>query len=652
MASLSLKHVYKVYPNGAKAVNDFNMQIDDKEFIVFVGPSGCGKSTTLRMIAGLEEITAGELKIGDVVVNDVEPKDRDIAMVFQNYALYPHMTIYENIAFSLQLRKIPDVKRDANGQPVLDKEGNPIKIMRKYTKQELSAKVHEAATILGITEYLGRKPKEMSGGQRQRVALGRAIVREPKVMLLDEPLSNLDAKLRTQMRSEIVKLHKKLNTTFIYVTHDQVEAMTMGTRIVVMKDGYIKQIDTPKNLYKYPNNKFVAGFIGTPQMNFFDGTLTKEGDNVNVAFSNANTAITVPYAVLRKATPDYLDGSKPVCIGFRAEDVTLDAETVAKSTAKIKVKISHWEELGTETLVYGDINLNADGFAESPTRIIIKATGFQEFQPDTICEAAINVEALHLFDAQTEENVMPRIPVQNFVDCEVKGGQMSFLGNTIQLPPAIKCDDGNGQLLIPPNAINFEGKIKAKVLACENINGQILVTLNVNGGILYALAQSELEGNVNIGLDCKKLIIKVGNTAITPMPQVNGMRGTFAKEKVVEVVNGKKVKTTRYCLVVADTKLHAPAVAPKIIAAMDGRSAYNSTFRYEWSPYDISIAENGIKAQVSEVLNYGDEMFVKCAVLDETVYVKGTAQVGETIYLCPNVDKVGVIETGRQIKIV
>lgn len=212
MANLSLKHIYKVYPNGAKAVNDFNMQIDDKEFIVFVGPSGCGKSTTLRMIAGLEEITAGELKIGDVVVNGMEPKDRDIAMVFQNYALYPHMTIYENIAFGLRTRKVP--------------------------KEEIDKRVTEAAETLGITEYLKRKPKEMSGGQRQRVALGRAIVREPKVMLLDEPLSNLDAKLRTQMRSEIIKLHKKLNTTFIYVTHDQVEAMTMGTRIVVMKDGF------------------------------------------------------------------------------------------------------------------------------------------------------------------------------------------------------------------------------------------------------------------------------------------------------------------------------------------------------------------------------------------------------------------------------
>ena len=247
MADLSLKHIYKVYPNGTKAVNDFNMQIADKEFIVFVGPSGCGKSTMLRMIAGLEEISAGELRIGGAVVNDMEPKDRDIAMVFQNYALYPHMTIYNNIAFGLEMQKVPDIKRDKKGKPVLNKHGKEIKIMRHYTKDEISKKVHEAAQILGITDYLKKKPKEMSGGQRQRVALGRAIVREPKVMLLDEPLSNLDAKLRTAMRSEIVKLHDKLQTTFIYVTHDQVEAMTMGTRIVL----YISREQIRSRLYRH-----------------------------------------------------------------------------------------------------------------------------------------------------------------------------------------------------------------------------------------------------------------------------------------------------------------------------------------------------------------------------------------------------------------
>ncbi len=260
MANLSLKHIYKVYPGDVTAVKDFNLEIADKEFIVFVGPSGCGKSTTLRMIAGLEEISKGELYIGDRLVNEVEPKERDIAMVFQSYALYPHMTVYDNMAFGLKLRKVP--------------------------KDEIDKKVKDAAKILDIEHLLDRKPKALSGGQRQRVALGRAIVREPKVFLMDEPLSNLDAKLRVQMRTEISKLHQRLQTTFIYVTHDQVEAMTMGTRIVVMKDGIVQQVDSPQEIYNNPANIFVAGFIGSPQMNFIDGTIKEEGGKYFACFQS------------------------------------------------------------------------------------------------------------------------------------------------------------------------------------------------------------------------------------------------------------------------------------------------------------------------------------------------------------------------------
>ena len=256
MASLSLKNVCKVYPNGFEAVKDFNLEIADKEFIIFVGPSGCGKSTTLRMIAGLEDISSGELKIGDRVVNDVEPKDRDIAMVFQNYALYPHMSVYDNMAFGLKLRKVP--------------------------KDQIDKMVKEAAKILDLTPLLDRKPKALSGGQRQRVAMGRAIVRNPKVFLMDEPLSNLDAKLRVQMRVEISKLHQRLGTTIIYVTHDQTEAMTLGTRIVVMKDGVIQQVDTPQNLYEKPQNLFVAGFMGSPQMNFLDAKVKVSGSTASL----------------------------------------------------------------------------------------------------------------------------------------------------------------------------------------------------------------------------------------------------------------------------------------------------------------------------------------------------------------------------------
>ena len=290
MASLSLKHIYKKYPGGVTAVSDFNLEIEDKEFVIFVGPSGCGKSTTLRMIAGLEEITEGELRIDGTLVNDVAPKDRDIAMVFQNYALYPHMTVYENMAFGLKLRKVP--------------------------KETIKRRVEAAAKILGIEALLDRKPKAMSGGQKQRVALGRAIVREPKVFLLDEPLSNLDAKLRAAMRTEITKIHQTIGTTFIYVTHDQVEAMTMATRIVVMKDGLIQQVDTPQNLYDKPVNIFVAGFIGTPQMNFLISTLDKKEDGAYITFG-ANT-IKLP---VEKANDPALEPyfGKEVIAGIRPE---------------------------------------------------------------------------------------------------------------------------------------------------------------------------------------------------------------------------------------------------------------------------------------------------------------------------------------------
>ena len=647
MSDLSLKHIYKVYPNGTKAVNDFNMQIADKEFIVFVGPSGCGKSTVLRMIAGLEPITAGELKIGDVVVNELEPKDRDIAMVFQNYALYPHMTIYENIAFGLRMRRIPDVKKDKQGNIVRDKNGEPIKVMRKYNKAELDAKVYEAAEVLGITDYLKRKPKEMSGGQRQRVALGRAIVREPKVMLLDEPLSNLDAKLRTQMRSEIVKLHKKLNTTFIYVTHDQVEAMTMGTRIVVMKAGYIQQIDTPKNLYKYPGNKFVAGFIGTPQMNFFEGTLKKVGDEVIIDFANSDAKITVPYSMMMKTMPLYLNGDKTVIIGLRAEDVSLDPEKVEKSTAKIKVKISHTEELGTETLVYGDIDMNGNGFDDTGTRIIIKAGGFKDYKTDDILEAALDITAVHLFDKETEESILPRIPQYNFLDCVAKGGKLQFCNVEIPIPHAICLNEGSYQLLIPPAAITFGGDISAEVVGCEDINGQVLVSLDIGGRRLFALTDNPVkDGKTTINVDLKSIALyKDGAQVVTPMPMVNTLNGTFA------MVKNKKQRS--YYAVIGGKQLAVPEhVYRKMFAALSGRKVYNTYFDYEWSPYDLAISDDGIEGEVVEVLNYGAEQFAKVIAVGSTLFIKSDVPVSGKVKISPDMSAVSVVEKSRGIRIV
>lgn len=368
MASLSLKHINKTYPNGFEAVKDFNLEIEDKEFIIFVGPSGCGKSTTLRMVAGLEEISSGELRIGDKLVNDVEPKDRDIAMVFQNYALYPHMTVYENMAFGLKLRKVP--------------------------KDEIDRMVREAAKILDLEALLDRKPKALSGGQRQRVAMGRAIVRNPKVFLMDEPLSNLDAKLRGQMRIEISKLHQRLGTTIIYVTHDQTEAMTLGTRIVVMNAGIVQQVDTPQTLYDYPCNLFVAGFIGSPQMNFIDATCKVEGEKVYLIAGPSS--IELPEAKGKKLREGGYDG-KTVVLGIRPEDVHDEESFLAASpNTVIEATIRVYEMLGAEVYLYFDYEgSNMTARVEPKTKA---RTG-------DVVKFALDAEKIHVFDKETEQTI-------------------------------------------------------------------------------------------------------------------------------------------------------------------------------------------------------------------------------------------------------
>jgi multiple sugar transport system ATP-binding protein len=366
MASLSLRNISKVYPNGFVAVKDFNLEIADKEFIIFVGPSGCGKSTTLRMIAGLEEISSGELYIGDKLVNDVEPKDRDIAMVFQNYALYPHMSVYDNMAFGLKLRKTP--------------------------KDQISKLVHEAARILDLEHLLDRKPKALSGGQRQRVAMGRAIVREPKVFLMDEPLSNLDAKLRVQMRVEISRLHKRLESTIIYVTHDQTEAMTLGTRIVVMKDGLIQQCDSPINLYNYPTNLFVAGFMGSPAMNFIDAEVTEEEGSVKLVFGQEK--ITVPEAKAKLLVDGGYVGKK-VVMGIRPEDIHDDEIMISSQPeAVIETQIKLYELLGAEVFLYFDI-AGTDCTARVNPRTTARIGDTVKF--------AFDLNKLHVFDKETEK---------------------------------------------------------------------------------------------------------------------------------------------------------------------------------------------------------------------------------------------------------
>ena len=373
MASVTLEHVKKIYDGGVVAVQDFNLEIKDKEFVVFVGPSGCGKSTTLRMVAGLEDISEGTLKIGERIVNDVEPKDRDIAMVFQNYALYPHLSVYENMAFSLRLRKMDN--------------------------EEVHRRVCQAADILGITQYLGRKPKNLSGGQRQRVAIGRAIVREPQVFLMDEPLSNLDAKLRNQMRAEIILLRKRLDTTFIYVTHDQTEAMTLGDRIVIMKDGFIQQVGTPQEVFDTPKNLFVAGFIGSPQMNFMKAKLVRKGDQYAVEVLGISVPLEeskcAKLAAKNVQTMEIKLGVRPehtnVCFGKEANTIT---GTIAVN-----------EMMGSELHLHVE---TADG-----SRVILRLPTIDltsEQRAGLTSGNALSFtfasKVMHLFDPQTEESLL------------------------------------------------------------------------------------------------------------------------------------------------------------------------------------------------------------------------------------------------------
>ena len=389
MASLSLKNICKIYPNGFEAVKNFNLEVEDKEFIIFVGPSGCGKSTTLRMIAGLEDITSGVFQIDGKTMNDVEPKDRDIAMVFQNYALYPHMSVRDNMAFGLKLRKTP--------------------------KHEIKKKVADAAHILDLEELLERKPAALSGGQRQRVAMGRAIVREPKVFLMDEPLSNLDAKLRVQMRTEIAALHQRLGATIIYVTHDQTEAMTLGTRIVVMKDGIIQQVASPQKLYNAPNNLFVAGFIGSPQMNFVNAECVEEDGALYLHFDRFSLKLPERKAKVLKEQ-GYV--GKEVVMGIRPEAIyESEHELAANPDSQIEVKITGYELLGAEVLLYFQL-LNEKAqevhrqFSDDMDGMLKKVQFTAKVDASTAARygskitVALDPEKVHVFDKETEQAIV------------------------------------------------------------------------------------------------------------------------------------------------------------------------------------------------------------------------------------------------------
>ena len=403
MATIKFTNVKKIYDKSVVAVQDFNLEVEDKEFVVFVGPSGCGKSTTLRMLAGLEEITSGTIEIDNTIVNDLQPKDRDIAMVFQNYALYPHLTVFENMAFSLRIKKqaVEKVVTDKDGNTKLDKDGNPI-IAVSYVKmpeEEIYRKVTEAAEILGITDLLDRKPRALSGGQRQRVAIGRAIVRNAKVFLMDEPLSNLDAKLRNQMRAELILLHKKINTTFIYVTHDQTEAMTLGDRIVIMKDGFIKQVGTPVEVFDHPANLFVAEFIGAPKMNTFPAHLSRENGRYFVRAFDSKIEVDGAKAQELK---DFNIEDRDIILGVRPEHIVI-RDNASQDTIECRVLVN--EMMGSELHLHVITKDEKEIIVRVPT-INLSRYQRESLRYGSIINITFEGRVMHFFDKDSENNLL------------------------------------------------------------------------------------------------------------------------------------------------------------------------------------------------------------------------------------------------------
>lgn len=604
MADLLLENIYKVYEGGVRAVSDFSLKIADKEFIVFVGPSGCGKSTTLRMIAGLEEITSGSLFIGGTKMNDVEPKDRNIAMVFQNYALYPHMTVFQNMAFGLKLRK-----------------ANP---------KEIEDRVKRAAEILGITDLLQRKPKALSGGQRQRVALGRAIVREPNVFLLDEPLSNLDAKLRVQMRSEITKLHKKLATTFIYVTHDQTEAMTMGDRIVVMKDGLVQQVDSPATLYEQPRNVFVATFLGSPQMNIFEATLEKTGNKLKIVFGEGQSAEFSPTKTKQLANDKYI--SDKVLFGIRPENIMLGKDG-------IKAKVDVVEHLGSETIVYAEV-------AGLEKNVIVKIPTNHEIVDGMEVNLVFDMEKAHIFDCETKQSVMG-VPDVNRIPAKVENDQLILGKETFTLPVKVRerffdfTVRDLTEIRVPSNEVYLEEMP-------DSISVKATVDFVVPGSDQDAIYASTDLSDGQFVFRLKEAKFKPGEeiTVFVPFSDItfhsaDGLR-LNSREKVSEnvapcVVSTKEGTSTVKIggttlsypdLGVADGEYKIRLISDKLDFMYDSKYAKKNEIERE-------IKENAVTAKAYDEDRLGDKNAVYCAVKGFPDYVTAVLPADFSVYKMP-----------------
>ena len=650
MAQLSLKHVYKIYDNGTKAVNDFNLDIGDNEFVVFVGPSGCGKSTTLRMIAGLEDITAGDFYIDGILANQLEPKDRDIAMVFQNYALYPHMTVYENMAFGLRIRHVP--------------------------KDEIQRRVNEAARILDISDQLDKKPKAMSGGQRQRVALGRAIVRKPKVFLLDEPLSNLDAKLRSSMRSEITRLHRVLGTTFIYVTHDQIEAMTMGTKIVVMRDGVIQQVDSPMNLYDYPANEFVAGFIGTPQMNFIPGKLSFEGDEIGITLSNG--LVKADKDELFKLNRINVLKKKDVVVGIRPEHIKI-VEKNAKNA--YPYTITAIEHLGNESNLFVE-SVSGD------LKLTIKALRNDELEVGNKIYLQFEISKIHLFDKETSNTLLERVPQESFVKAKVEKDSITIFGNKVKVGKALLDSVSKEKELyvnIPTAAIRVGGDFVGKIVKKEKVNDTWLIVVKDKDEYLFVSSNEYVDGDkLNYSIDTALLDFYNNNLEVVwnKINQDNVISGKLIPdERTLPVLNKELVQTATLEKIKANDfldekgkKINVKFKNKKVFKYNLLSNAYTpsddvvikvySLLGKKYALHDINfilptqklkiVNEGGIEVEVSNVFDYVDKVYYEVMAERQKLLVsaeKATYKIGDKLRVDIDVNDIGIYDVNFGVRI-
>lgn len=606
MASLKLFHANKIYDGGVHALKDFCLDVEDGKFVVFVGPSGCGKSTALRMIAGLEKITSGDIFIGDKLVNALPPKERNISMVFQSYALFPNMSVYDNISFGLR--------------------------MHGEDKEVIKEKVEWVAEMLNLTDYLKRKPSQLSGGQKQRVALGRAIVRKPDIFLLDEPLSNLDAKLRAKMRSELLTLHHKLGATFVYVTHDQTEAMTMGDIIVVMRDGCIMQTGSPKHLYRYPANKFVASFLGSPQMNFWEGTLKVEDGKI-IASTIVGDFPIEGELKLRIDENSVVDGKK-IIVGLRPEDI--DVERKRTTDIELNVPIDVVEELCTHTVLHGKIN---------DSEIVGYGTSGMDVMNQTIVLYA-NVEKLHIFNGDTEQAIMPQYSHKKTVNAVKKADKLHILGGIVVLSKqqAEAIDDGEIKVCVPTNAF-IQGDIPLAVKKVVSTPEGDISIIRAGGEDIFA--KGDLSNQTSFGLDISKLDI-VGSGTIETVREESKLVFTYIKRNVKE--DNRSIEK-HFLVFNKDVELEAFYDFNKKMYRL-GREIFRNKYALYLTTNNVRLARSDecyptVEARVVDVIDYGAKQYSIVSISEQKLCVEGALAVGESVRLAVDLDnaRVGVSDT-------